>query len=147
MPYTKDTTQTATAYPTVEQYQRWKARADELDMSMSEFIQSMTEAGMKKFERDIPDEDFTRVRKRRDEYRQEVKQKRARVEELEQALNRTMRGDIERFIQANPGVNVQEIIQHIINDVPKRVQEHLQDMEGSGNVTKEDGQYYFNAES
>ena len=58
-----------------------------------------------------------------------------------------MRGDIERFIQANPGVNVQEIIQHIINDVPKRVQEHLQDMEGSGNVTKEDGQYYFNAES
>lgn len=147
MPHTKDTTQTATAYPTVEQYQRWKARADELDMSMSEFIQSMTEAGMKKFERDIPDEDFTRVRKRRDEYRQEVKQKRARVEELEQALNRTMRGDIERFIQANPGVNVQEIIQHIINDVPKRVQEHLQDMEGSGNVTKEDGQYYFNAES
>ncbi len=147
MPYTKDTTQTATAYPTVEQYQRWKARADELDMSMSEFIQSMTEAGMKEFERDIPDEDFTRVRKRRDEYRQEVKQKRARVEELEQALNRTMRGDIERFIQANPGVNVQEIIQHIINDVPKRVQEHLQDMEGSGNVTKENGQYYFNAES
>src|SRR5699024_529453 len=36
----------ATTYPTEEQYQRWKNKADSLDMSTSEFIQSMTEAGM-----------------------------------------------------------------------------------------------------
>ena len=44
---TSDDTQPAMAYPTAEQYARWKARAEELDMSVSEFIQAMVEAGIK----------------------------------------------------------------------------------------------------
>ena len=37
-------------YPTKEQRERWDERADELDMNTSEFVKSMVEAGMKKFE-------------------------------------------------------------------------------------------------
>jgi hypothetical protein len=36
----------AATYPT-QQYTRWKNRADELGMSISEFIEAMVEAGMK----------------------------------------------------------------------------------------------------
>jgi transcriptional regulator of acetoin/glycerol metabolism len=146
MPQTKETTQTATTYPTVEQYERWKARADELDMSMSEFIQSMTEAGMKEFDRDIADEEQQRVRRKKQEYYEELQGARDKIEKLEQELNRTERGDIVDYIQKNPGVGFNHIVQHIGNEVPNRVQRYLQEMEGNGVIKKEDDQYYFDDE-
>jgi hypothetical protein len=146
MPQTKETTQTATTYPTVEQYERWKARADELDMSMSEFIQSMTEAGMKEFDRDIADEEQQRVRRKKQEYYEELQGARDKIEKLEQELNRTERGDIVDYIQKNPGAGFNHIVQHIGNEVPNRVQRHLQEMEGNGVIKKEDDQYYFDDE-
>lgn len=147
MPNTKETTQTATTYPTVEQYDRWKSRANEMDMSMSEFIQAMTEAGLKKFERDRPDEAFQEVRRQRDEYYRQRQEAEARVRQLEKQLQRTERGDIEDYIQNNPGADVQEIIQHLLNDVPSRVADYLDDLETAGTIKQENDQYYFNAES
>jgi ElaB/YqjD/DUF883 family membrane-anchored ribosome-binding protein len=141
-----DSRHTAT-YPTEDQYQRWQNRADDLGMSMSEFIESMVEAGLKKFEPTVnPDTTKQEVREQRNELKAELDRTRGRIQELEDIVYQGERQTIKRYVQNNPGATYDEIIQYLIDTVPQRVTSHLDDLEGDTIQRTENGYYPIETE-
>lgn len=110
-------TQPAMSYPTAEQYERWKDRAAELDMSVSEFIQAMVEAGIKVdkgFELNMErDETNRELREQRNDLRDELERARRRIEELEDRLHHGERETIIQFVEENPGATPAEIVDRV----------------------------------
>ena len=132
----------AATYPSEEQYQRWQDRADDLGMSMSEFMEAMVEAGMKKFDVSVePDETNQELRQQRNELKTELDRARDRIQELEDAVYHGERRTIKRYVEDNPGATYDEVIQHVIDTVPQRVTTHLDDLEGD-ELQYVDGGYY-----
>jgi len=132
----------AATYPSEAQYQRWQDRADDLGMSMSEFMEAMVEAGMKKFDATVePDETNQELREQRNELKGELDRARGRIQELEDAVYHGERRTIKRYVEDNPGATYDDIIQHVIDTVPQRVTTHLDDLEGD-ELRQEDGGYY-----
>lgn len=132
----------AATYPTKDQYQRWQDRADDLGMSMSEFIEAMVEAGLKKFEPTVdPDMTNHELREQRNELKTELDRARNRIQELEDAVYHGERQTIKRYVEDNPGVTYADVIQHVIDTVPQRVTTHLDDLEGD-ELRYVDGGYY-----
>ena len=132
----------ATTYPTEEQYSRWQDEADEFGMSTSEFIKSMTEAGLKKFERHVEtDEDANELRQQRNELRDELKESRERIQTLEQQLYDDEKAEVEKFIRENPGSTFSETVQHVLDTVQPRVSRHLTELEGD-DIYVENELYY-----
>jgi ElaB/YqjD/DUF883 family membrane-anchored ribosome-binding protein len=132
----------AATYPSEEQYQRWQDRADNLGMSISEFVEAMVEAGMKKFDATVePDETNQELREQRNELKTELDRTRDRIQELEDAVYHGERQSIKRYVEDNPGATYDDIIQHVIDTVPQRVTTHLDDLEGD-ELRHEDGGYY-----
>lgn len=135
-------TQPAMTYPTADQYERWKDRAAEFDMSVSEFIQAMVEAGTKKFDATVELDETTReLREQRNDLRDELDHARTRIERLETRLYQGEQATICQYIEQNPGTTYDEIIQHMMDTVPERVTDHLDDLEGD-DVRIEDSGYY-----
>lgn len=131
MPETAEDTQMAAAYPTTDQYDRWKDRADEFDMSVSGFIASMVEAGMKKFDTSVePDETNAELREQRNDLKTELDDARDRISKLEDRLYRSDSAEIRRFVEENPGTNFEAIKTHLRESVPERANEHIESMEG-----------------
>lgn len=125
---------TAKAYPTPEQYQRWKDRADELDMSVSEFIASMTEAGMKAdrgFDVAIhPDETTAELREQRNDLRDELQHARDRIEALEDRLyDRERAAVLDGVVERQPAT-FDDVVEHVKAGVPDRVTTHLDELVG-----------------
>lgn len=84
MPGHSNETQPTMTYPSKRQHARWKQEAEDMGMSLSEFIQAMTEAGLKKFGGEVtPDESLRGLRQQRNELKRELDQTRDRVRELE----------------------------------------------------------------
>lgn len=134
--------QMAATYVPQQQYTRWKSRAESLDMSVSEFIKNMVEAGNKTFGATVkPDETASELREQRNHYQQELEQARTRVSKLETRLDQGKRVEIRRFIESNPGVTFEEITTHLIETVPERTNELLESLEG-GSVGVEGDAYY-----
>jgi len=135
-------TATATTYPTVEQYERWKKQADEMDLTVSEFIKCMTEAGRKDFEIKVePDETTQELREQRNDLTRQLEQARERVESLEDRLHHDERHQIERIVEENPGASFADIVQHFANSLPDRVTRHLDELEGTTIQRRDDGYY------
>ena len=121
----------AATYPSEEQYQRWQDRADDLGMSISEFMEAMVEAGLKKFDASVePDETNQELREQRNELKTELDRTRNRIQELEDAVYHGERRTIKRYVEDNPGATYDDVIQHDIDTVPQRVTTHLDDLEG-----------------
>lgn len=119
-------TQAAMAYPRVDQYEQWKEWAEGMDMSVSEFIQAMVEAGYKKFEPQVePDVTNEQLRRQRDDLQRQLRDARQRIEELEDQLYRTERETIVTFLQENPGAEIDDIIRHIVDTAPSRIDQHI----------------------
>ena len=136
-------TQSAMAYPTSQQYERWKAEADSRDMSISEFMQAMIEAGLKKFDASIdPDETNRELRQQRNELKAELDRTRARVQQLEEQLHKDDRATIRAYVEDNPGATWDEIVQHLMDTLPQRTTQHLNGMEGE-TLQVENGEYYL----
>lgn len=134
--------QPAMTYPTPEQYEDWKDDAAEMDMSVSEWMQAMVEAGRKKFDAQVdPDESAEQLRRQRNDLKKELERARSRIDELETQLYRGEKATIKEYVQDNPGVKFGEIVQYIIDTAPKRVGQHLDELEGRG-VYVEDDEYY-----
>lgn len=134
--------QMAATYVPQGQYTRWKSRAEELDMSVSEFIKSMVEAGNKKFEATVePDEAARELREQRNYYKSESERAKSRISKLEDRLDQGERSEIRSYIEQNPGTAFDEIIQHLIDTVPERANEILDELEGEG-IQVRDGSYY-----
>lgn len=124
-------TQNATTYPAKEQYDRWKDHADRLDMTVSEFMQAMIEAGRRKFERDVsPDETVQELREERDELRQELLDARERVQELEEQAFDAERRQVAEYVAGNPGAEFEGIVGHVRETAPVRVSRHIDALEG-----------------
>ena len=146
-----DNTQPAMAYPTKRQYARWKKRAGHLDMSVSEFIQAMVEAGMKAergFEWSIDhDESRRELRAQRNAMRDELDQCRERIADLEEQVHQGERAVINQYVERHPGATYGELVQHVIDTVPERVVRHLEDLEGEVVVVTDEGLFYPNGEA
>ena len=135
------TNQVAT-YPTDEQLTRWKNRADERGMSLSQWVSHMVEAGQKKFEIEVtPDETSSELREQRNQLRRERDRARKRATELEQQLFNDERQEIIDFVQENPGVDQAAVHQRIIETASDRVPDQLDSLEGR-TLVKRDGVYY-----
>jgi len=136
-----DTRHAATYLPE-EQYERWQKLADNRGMSMSEFIEAMVEAGLKKFELTVQ-QDVTNheLREQRNELKAELDRARDRIQELEDAIYHGERQTIKQYVEANPGATYDDIIQHVINTVPQRVTTHLDDLEGDELRNTDHGYY------
>jgi len=136
--------QMAATYVPQQQYGRWKSRAESLDMSVSEFIKSMVEAGNKKFEATVePDETSRELREQRNHYQQELEKAQQRVSKLETRLDQGERAEIRRFIESNPGATFEQITTHLIETVPERTNELLESLEGES--VRVDGDEYYPA--
>lgn len=135
-------TQPATAYPTSEQYARWTTRAEELDMSRSEFMQAMIEAGMKKFDASVaPDETTRELRRQRNDLKEELNSARNRIQQLERRLHHEEGDVIVRYVAENPGASYHDIAEHVVETAPQWVNDHLDAMEGE-RVQMDDNGYY-----
>jgi len=139
----EDTHPTMT-YPTEDQYARWQTQAEEMGMSMSEFLQSMTEAGLKKFDVSVvePDETQRELRQQRNDLKAELERARKRIGDLEDRLHHGERETIRRYVEDNPGASFDEIARHIIDTVPERVNSHLDGMEGD-TLVRRDGEWHL----
>ena len=138
----------AATYLSEEQYDRWEVQCEELGMrSMSEFMEAMVEAGLKKFDTSNvePDETNRELRQQRNELKAELDCTRDRIADLEDAVYHGERQAIKKFVDANPGASYDEIIQHVIDTVPERVTIRLDDMEGE-DLSVEDRRYYLQDE-
>lgn len=132
----------AMCYPPEDQYEEWKARADEMDMTVSEWMQAMIEAGRKQFDFDVePDATNQKLRKQRDDLRRELQKARQLIERLKTQLHRTEREKIASHIEENPGVAFGDIVQEIIDTAPERTNLHLDALEGDRVRKRSDGYY------
>ena len=120
---------TALTYPTENQYERWQDRADKLDMTMSEFLQSMVEAGMKVdegFEPSIEeDESKQDIRQQRNRLKKELDRSRERVSELEDHVYYSERKALKRYLENNPGASFEELVEFMKSTVAERMNEYL----------------------
>jgi len=129
-------------YPTDQQLARWQERADKRDMSLSEWVSCMVEAGQKKFDIEVtPDETSSELRDQRNQLRRELDHARKRVSELEQQLYNDERHEIIDFVQQNPGVDEAAIHQHVIETASDRIPDQLDALEGR-EIVRQDGSYY-----
>jgi ElaB/YqjD/DUF883 family membrane-anchored ribosome-binding protein len=130
-------TQPAVTYPTTEQYDRWKQRAKEFDTSVSEFMQALVEAALKKFDATVePDETNSDFREQRNDLKDELDHARSRIRDLEDQLHRGERATIRQYVEQNPGTSFSNVVQETIGTVPGRVNRHLDDLEATRFVSR-----------
>jgi len=111
--------------------------------SRSEFVEAMIEAGLKKFDTSEvePDETNHELREQRNHLKAELDRARDRIQELEDTVYHGERQTITEFVEDNPGATYDEIIQHVIDTVPGRVTDQLDDLEGDVLRVEDDGYY------
>lgn len=111
-------------------------------MSVSEFIQAMTEAGMKKVEsvEVKPDETRQELRSDRNRLQDELKQAHETIRYLENQTHTTERQEILDFLDENPGADYDDIVNQIIGTAPERIADHLDAL--SDEIQVEEGHYY-----
>lgn len=126
-------------YPTQDQRARWDERADELDMNTSEFIKAMTEAGMKKFEVSVEqDESAEWIREERNQLREELEQA---EDALRSANEETGRAVVQEYVEENPGATFGEILNHLTDTMPGRLNRILDELDGYA-LRSEGDEYY-----
>lgn len=134
---------TAKCYPTEEQYTEWKDRADEMGMSVSQWIQNMAEAGHKKFDADVePDDTRLELREQRNQYKRDLEEARDRINVLEDRLVDTEHRAIREYIEKNPGCTWDEVVQKLVDTTDERALRHLDAMEGDSIRRDEDDRFY-----
>lgn len=123
-------------------WENWKEEADEMGMTVPEYVQSMVAAGRKGFSRDVdPDETKQELRKQRNQYKKQLEQANQRAEELEEQLATGERQAIIQYVDVNPGSTYTEIVTHVASTINGRVTDQLELLEGR-EITAEDGEYY-----
>lgn len=123
-----------TVYLPDEAYERWERRRGELGYDKrSQFIQAMVEAGLKKFDAaTLPDDNSVEIRRQRDEWREKAREREAWVGKLEDRLSRTEQETVREYVAEHPddGVTVEEIVQHLIDTVYDRANDHVNSLLG-----------------
>jgi len=142
MPDISEDKKVVTTYPQQGLYESWEEHADDLDLSISQYMIRMVEAGRKQIDMEsVATESLHELQRRTSELQAELQHQRQRNRELERQLKFTAHAEIADYVESNPGVETAEIIQQIADTVPGRVAGHLDAMEGSV-LVRRDGQYY-----
>ncbi|GAB7008977.1 hypothetical protein [Halorubrum trueperi] len=132
----------ATSYVPQGQYERWESEATKRNQSVSSWIASMVETGLRdiQVEAESPDEIG--------DLRRRLRQLRNERDELQQRLNAQQQqeyqvglGKIKDLIIENPGLNRREIMNHVSDNIAVFVDEFLDHLENSEFV-KDDGDWY-----
>ena len=132
----------AASYPPQELYDFWCDHADDLDMSVSQYIIRMVEAGRADIcVEDGPSDSIHELLQEKATLKREIDRQRTRIEELEQQLEKTSQSELVSVVRDNPGIQTPEIIQHVADSTPVRVVSHLDALEGSV-IEREGDQYY-----
>lgn len=125
----------------MEQYETWKEEASDLDMSVSQYIRNMTEAGRKKFDVDVqPDESHRELVEERNRLKEELERAQARIERLEDQTDVAERSAIIDFLAEEGTATRKEIINKLGVDLPTRVDNHL---DAIPTVVADGEQYYL----
>lgn len=131
------------AYPPDERAEEWEEQANEMGMSTSEWIQSMVEAGLKKFTRDVqPDQTQDDLRRKLNDLREELRRARDRIRYLEDRLHASESEAIVDYLEENPGAEYCDIVQYVVNTANSRVTKLLDRMEGEDIEIDEQGRVY-----
>jgi hypothetical protein len=139
-----DNVSQASTYISHERHEDWMGDAEEMDMSLSEWVAAMVEAGRKRFEGDVaPDQTKDELRQEVRRLRRRVKQKNEEVTNLDSQLGLTEREAIIEYVELNEGVKYVEIVQHIQQSASGRVARMLDLMEGSELEIDEEGQVHI----
>ena len=134
----------AATYPPKALYDSWCQHAESLNMSTSQFIIRMVEAGRNQIDvEDVANESAQKLRQQRSDLQGELERQRDRVSKLEKQLHYTAQTDILEFVESNPGASAPEIIQHIANTVPERVASHLDLLEGDALEHRKNGYHLY----
>lgn len=142
MPELGSDTIMASCYPSCSLYEQWEEHAAELDLSKSQYIIRMVEAGRKQLSVDESTYTTNReLRKQLANLQDELGRQQARNEDLNRQLQQTAHAEIRSVIQENPGLTAPQIIQHVADSVPSRVAAHLDALEGT-HLRQEDSRYY-----
>jgi len=143
MPDLGSDTVMASCYPSCSLYEQWEEHAAELDLSKSQYMIRMVEAGRKQLNVDESALSTNQeLRQQLANLQNEVQRQQERNEDLERQLQQTTHTDICSFIDENPGSTTPQIIQHIADSVPSRVAAQLDALEGT-HLRREGGQYYL----
>lgn len=133
---------TAVSYPPESLYRQWSDHADSLDMSISQYLIRMTEAGRRNISMDdASSESIRELLQQKADYKREIQRKEERIQDLERALQYTSRSKIVSFVEENPGAGTPEITQRVADTVPGRVASHLDSLEGELVEQRADGYY------
>lgn len=132
------------SYVLPEQKERWLKEADEMGMSLSEFVVAMVEAGLKKFSREVePDETRDELRQDRNELHEELREARERISQLEKERMASERGDIIEFVEENPGCEYKDIADHLAQTASSRATRVLENIEGEEVAVDENGRWFM----
>ena len=138
----------AVAYPPQTLYDSWDEHAEDLDMSTSQFIIRMVEAGRQNISMDDASATSTRdLLQERADLKREIQRQRDRIKDLERQLQHSSQSEIVSFITDNPGTTTPDIIQDVADSVPARVASHLDALEGKVVEQRSDGYYPLETES
>lgn len=123
-------------YPEDNQKARWRRNADELGVSLAEYVEMMVEAGTKNFTaRTEKDETSDELRQQRNELRAEVRRLRSRVETLEDRLYSGEREAIIEFLKDEQPATEGAIVNEVVESANQRVPSILDSFEADGYVT------------
>jgi hypothetical protein len=135
--------QHAATYVPEELLEDWDEMAEEMDMSRSEWLLAMVEAGRKKFDRDIqPDESKRDLRRRNTELWNDYQEASEERDRLRKQLRLTEGRAIVEFVEDNPGCRYEEIAQHLVENQGSRLTKMLDAMNGDELEIDEDGHVY-----
>lgn len=139
---TETETVPATAYVQKPQYQRWVKEANDRNQSVSALISSMVEVGLNEIE--LEEESPSEII----ELREQLRQEQAAREELSQELKAQEQGKyhiglgrIKEVIIENPGIDRREIVNYVVENPTRFVDEYLENLEASEFINR-DGEWY-----
>ena len=123
--------------------ERWREIADEMGMNESQFVQSMVEAGLKKFTREVePDKTRDELRRERNELYAALREAREEINRLEEKLMASEREVVIEFVEENPACKYPDIADHLAQTAPSRTTKVLEEVEGSDLTVDEDGRWF-----
>jgi predicted RNase H-like nuclease (RuvC/YqgF family) len=133
---------TAATYPPKSLYEQWSEQAEDLEMSISQYMIRMIEAGRSNISMDeASSKSVSELLQQKSDLKRELQRKEGRIQDLERQLQHSAQSNIISHIKDNPGARTPEITQHLANTVPGRVAAHLDALEGKVIKHREDGYY------
>ena len=131
-----------TVYVPKEMVVGWDEERAELNMSRSEYVQSMVCAGRKKFSLDHEvDETKRELRRERNELKNKLESARDDINDLEVRAYGGEREALIEVIEREPGITYADLVRELGNDLPARVSQHLDDIVGE-QIERENNCFY-----